>query len=482
MASSAIAAPAAAAVPVATIGQSQTGLSYPTGGTPFSITSAPANQSTTTISNYNKINKTIPDNTSTLTNLSTKGSNIDANGNTVAPDGTVTPPVVANHTNGLPAAGTPASNGGYGPGNAAPSTIVFGPDNQVDANGNPITSTGTDQNGNPLAGDTTDATINTMLDTLKSNTDANTSSQISNIQQTFAAREAQQALINKSQLAARRGALLMGGMGGSFSSAPFAAGSIVASQESVGIQTLANLDAQENTAIQAAKTAQDNRDYQLVDAKIKEAQTVRAQKVALAESLNKSAQAANTKLLESQQQAQKDTSIADLIANGTDNPNQILSTLNTDSSGNSTGAGVTAADVTRVLGNIAKQYGLDTTGLSGNIKNFYALKATNRLPTNITSLPEEQQMPAFLASIAKKTGASTTDPAMGADLSGAESAIANGGDPATVRQLFLQTYPKAAAQFDAYFKKLAGGKGLSFPSGATASSSAASASTLSYTQ
>jgi len=92
-------------------------------------------------------------------------------------------------------------------------------------------------------------------------------------------------------------------------------------------------------------------------------------------------------------QATRDTAIADLMNQGITDPKTILDLLNFDEGGNLIG-NFTAEEVSKTLKSLAPEDDLDK--LSGATRNFYILKGRGELPGNIASLPENQQLFAYL--------------------------------------------------------------------------------------
>jgi len=250
------------------------------------------NQSTTTLSNANKI-KQVAGNVGTLDTLSAKGSTTDANGNPVDPTG------------------------------------AFIPEPTVEA-------------------DTSDedSQISSYLDSIKQSTDANTAFQIGNIQQQFAQRKQQQAEVNRRNERATQTALLMGGVTGQGSSAQYAPVSsqgIVQAQESYGVQQLASLDAEENNLIAQAKQAQQEQNYKLMEKKLELVQDKRKEKLDLAAKLNDQIAEQNKKAQEEFIQSQKDEAIGELYSGGVTDVPTILKKLREQ------GITASASDVAKTL-------------------------------------------------------------------------------------------------------------------------------------
>lgn len=156
------------------------------------------------------------------------------------------------------------------------------------------------------------------------------------------------------------------------------------------IAALASLQDKENDAISRVKTAQTNSDYKTMHDEMTVLDKVRADKKALATKISGELLSENEKISKQKTQSTIDNAVADAFASGKIDPNDILSEVSDK------GLNVTAADITRSLNNIAKANGMDLVGLSGNVKNYFALKDSGALPSTIKALPEDQQLKAYL--------------------------------------------------------------------------------------
>lgn len=240
----------------------------------------------TVLSSGNITDNVIPKNNSTLASLSDKGT-YSANGQTYNADGSIATP-----------ASTDTSN----------------------SDGTPTISTDTDTS------DPEDQKIVDLISSLKGNLDASTKASIDAIEQNYTNLISQQQTINTQAAGARTAALLTGGTS---RYSPDTATGIMQSQLSYGLQQIANLDADENTAIAQAQQAQQTGDMQLADKLITEAQNVRTNKQTIANQLNDALSKANAATLATQQQSNLDNSIAKLYASGVTDPTTILQTLTT---------------------------------------------------------------------------------------------------------------------------------------------------------
>ncbi len=105
-------------------------------------------------------------------------------------------------------------------------------------------------------------------------------------------------------------------------------------------------------------------------------------------------------------QASRDNAISGLLAQGITDPNQIMSLLSESAAASGTTSDFTADEVGKALKNLAPNNELDK--LSGATKDFFILKGQGQLPGNIASLPENQQMMAYLKTIKAATTVGTS--------------------------------------------------------------------------
>ncbi len=99
-------------------------------------------------------------------------------------------------------------------------------------------------------------------------------------------------------------------------------------------------------------------------------------------------------------QSSRDSAIAGLVDQGITDPATLLNYLNFDDKGNRTGD-FTLKEVSDGLKAIAPDG--DLNKLTGETRNFFILKGHGQLPQNISSLPEEQQLSAYLKSFKSTT-------------------------------------------------------------------------------
>lgn len=341
-------------------------------------TGAP-NVSTTTISNSNKINA-VPGIINTTNTLGTKGVTTDpATG-------------VATYANGAPAIQLEARD--------VNGLLINPPGATYDRNtGHLISQPTVDDGTQPLVTPDTsfqDQQILDNLEKMKSETDASTADQISNIQQKFAQAKTEQTDANTQQAKRIQNALLMGGVTGQGSSAqyaPISSEGIAGAQVAYGIKQLAALDAQENDLIAQAKAAQASADYKIMEDKNAEIDKVRQKKLDLATDLNKTIQARNDKIAADNIQATKDSAVADIFATGVTDVPGILKALK------SQGVVMTASQVADTLDTISKNAGVGgVPELKNDTDEFFYLKSQqNGLPPSILSLPDTaSQLAAYL--------------------------------------------------------------------------------------
>lgn len=270
----------------------------PTASTAVPIT--PSTQSTTTLSNGNKISQ-VPGIMAKTTQLSQTGVTTDPHtGIATTADGKAynpTPPgwdaqsyanfkaanpdlePTAQDTaiqNGTQANPSSISNGGYVDDTYYPKGATL----PKDPEGNYPTLTPTSSTDDQIVG-----SINKELE----RSDAATAGILSSIQSNYGNLIQQQELANKNAQSQIQTSLLMGGASGAGSSAqyaPISSAGIMASQVNAGIQQIATLNNQEQVALATATKAGQDQDFQLQDKLNTEISTIRDQKVAAATKLN----------------------------------------------------------------------------------------------------------------------------------------------------------------------------------------------------
>lgn len=252
----------------------------------------------------------------------------------------------------------------------------------TNATGNPIDPTGAFIPEPSVTADTSDEDnqINSYLDSFKQSTDANTAFQIGNIQQQFAQRKQQQLDANTRNEKATQNALLMGGATGQDSNAQYAPVSsqgIVSAQENYGIQQLASLDSQENNLIAQAKQAQQDQNYKLMEQKLQLAQDKRKEKLNAASKLNDQIAEQNQKAQEEFIQNAKQDAIAEVYSQGITDVAEATRALKDQ------GIQVSPKEVSD---NIALYSGTGGTGMVGEY-NFYRAnaKAIGQVPVDFNT-------------------------------------------------------------------------------------------------
>lgn len=265
----------------------------------------------------------------------------------------------------------------------------------------------------------TDPDLQAMYDQLsqaKQGSDANTLSTIKSIEQQYGGliSGAQSATVGNNK--AIKNAMLLSGTA---RYAPADAASMSTIQMQRGLATISNLQAQENDAISKAQTASSANDQKLLDQWLTIAKQARQDKQTAAASLAKTVATTASKQQTTNDTASIDAAIEKEIAAGNTDPGKILTNLNAAGL-----SGVTAAQVSKSLGDLMTTTGAaDIKSLTGDVKNFEALsQIPGGLPSSILALPQDQQLPAYIAMVhaaAKGTvvsGATITGTGAGATL------------------------------------------------------------------
>lgn len=213
-----------------------------------------------------------------------------------------------------------------------------------------------------------DAEINGILNQMREQSDAITSTQIAEIQQKYAKLKEQQKKINASREAATKGALFRSG------AAEHDAYAQRTAQEEVqrSAEAIADLEAEEQTLINQAKAAQATNNFKILEKSLAQAEAKRAEKLKATEELNKQLLEAEKKAREQLIQSSRDDAVASLFSQGVTDVSSMLDYLNYDEAGNKIGD-FTAKEVSDTLKNIVP------TGLDDLIKTL----TTNGAPAEI---------------------------------------------------------------------------------------------------
>ena len=189
---------------------------------------------------------------------------------------------------------------------------------------------------------------------------------------------------------------------------PFSTSGIMQAKMTSDINALGDLQAKENSLIAEAAATRQDKQYQLLDKQLGLIKAARTEKNALAQKITEDIIKKNTEIRKKQIQSSRDSAIAGILQQGITNPQQILGYLNFDDQGNQTGD-FTAKEVEDTLKSLSPDNNLEK--LSGTTRDFFILKGAGKLPANITSLPDDQQLFAYLAQ--EKRASSIINPRTG---------------------------------------------------------------------
>jgi len=389
----------------------------------------PTTPAPTVISNADLTQKIIPATVSKLQTASNRGTSLDANGNPINANGTLTNPTTGSSTTSTTTASTPTfgvNSGGMPTGENKAFTgsdgktytvdsngqIVSGPSNgsyQVGANISQYadaykTITGKDIPSVSSAGPTGNAYDDSILAKMQdivTKGDANTATLIQNIQSKYQSLIDAQTEVNRQQQGSITQSLLVGG---SARYAQLSSAGVTAAVVSSGIDKIATLTSQESDLITKAQQAQDDADYKMLSDTMAEYDKVTAAKQAEVDKLNTALQAQAQKLSDQKQAATQSDAVAKVMSTGETNPAKILAAVN------AAGYNMTAEDVSDTLKALAPN--ADIANLSGDIKEFYAMKnAGLPLPPQIAKLPVDQQPYAYVAYKTQLTSKAAADAA-----------------------------------------------------------------------
>lgn len=175
-----------------------------------------------------------------------------------------------------------------------------------------------------------DPAQNSLLTSMRQTVDEQTGQMLDAISEQFNVRRQQQENANKGAENTRSRALLLSGAS---RYAPLTAIGLNHAQESYGLSQIADLDAQERMEIAKAKQYQMNKQYDLMDKALTNAETRRKEKQAEATKLADKLAEENKKVRDAEIRASRDSAIADLVQQGITDPATVLDMLNYDDKG-----------------------------------------------------------------------------------------------------------------------------------------------------
>ncbi len=222
-----------------------------------------------------------------------------------------------------------------------------------------------------------DATINNTLDHLMKQTDRDTASQISAIKNQYDVRKTALGEINRRNEAATDSALLLGGS----SRYTTSSNDISGAQRTAGVMALAQLDAQEQSAIAEAKNAKSEKNYKIASLKLQRVEDLRKEKIAQATKLADELAKENNTMRENMIKQSREHSIAGLFSQGITDPAQILDMINYDEQGNMVGD-VTLKEIKETLDIINPDANLK--GLSSDYQTYKAMQKAGEINSKWT--------------------------------------------------------------------------------------------------
>lgn len=189
-----------------------------------------------------------------------------------------------------------------------------------------------------------------LIESMGANVDAQTRSYLSAIKSKFDARNAQLVDSQRQQTKGIEQALLLGGNasapGGSSRYAPISSSGIISAKQAFDMQTLADLQSEEEMLKQEVINARDEKKFKLMGEKLSLLESKRQEKIAQAKSINEALAEENKLARERQIQSERDMAIGGLLGQGITDPIEILNTLNQQ------GVSITAKEVADAVGNL----------------------------------------------------------------------------------------------------------------------------------
>lgn len=212
---------------------------------------------------------------------------------------------------------------------------------------------------------------------------------VTNIKSTYNQLSAQMQQQNTARAAQ---ATTLGYRDGDPGSAPGVAYSLAGAELTAANGRLADIASKESAAITSARTAYQNGKYTEFNDQMNSLKDVASEK----ETELKDYQTIQSAILKNfqttNQRASEDEAISTLFSSGTTDVPGILAALNKQGY-----TGVTAKDISDTLTSFGNNLGgIDLKNLSGTVKDFYELQGSSQLPSSISSLPQSQQLRAWL--------------------------------------------------------------------------------------
>lgn len=178
---------------------------------------------------------------------------------------------------------------------------------------------------------------------------------------------------------------------------------ILNAETRAGLRRLEEIAAKEASEIAGAKTALASQKYSLFVKKREEIKTLREKRQEEIDKLQEEAKKKREEFEQTKAQASRDSAVADLLTQGITDPKQMLEFLNFTEDGEQVGD-FTAEEVAKSMKALSPDGNIEK--LSGNIRDYFILKENGSLPSNISTLPPDQQLNAWMSFVkpVKATG------------------------------------------------------------------------------
>ncbi len=257
--------------------------------------------------------------------------------------------------------------------------------------------------------------ISSIFDKQMRMMDSATAAVIESLHGTYAQRAKEQAEMNKRQLAETNTFGIR--TGGSRYAGEVNQG-ILNAEERAGMERLDKIAAAQAAAVAQAQQALADKKYSIFVDKRNEVSKLKKEAQDRIIKLQEAAQKKKEADTKAKIQASRDSAIAGILKQGVTDPVKILDFLNYKEDGTPTGGDFTAKEVADTVKSLAPEGNIKS--LSGETRNYFILKdIPGALPKSITSLPEDQQLTAYLklqktmakaASTTKSPNPKPTDP------------------------------------------------------------------------
>lgn len=223
--------------------------------------------------------------------------------------------------------------------------------------------------------------VRSLIDSMKTTLDARTKRYLDSIESKYSVLKARREQINKAAEASVAQSLLMGS---SSRYAQISSAGIERQRNTASLRAIAELEAQEQSLINEALTAQENGDYKLLESTLELTKQKREEKVAAVKKVDEELKKQSDELKKVERESQIGDAVYNIFAGGVINTPDIYAKLRNQ--------GISATP--KEVDDIAKIFTIKEEN-EKDLKNDYGLfsyfKENNKLPENVVKMPENEQ-------------------------------------------------------------------------------------------